>query len=148
MTFLPRPKTAPRPRTATAAKPKRATGATAEGTAQVDAYMAKLRHPLKAGVEAMRRAIRDAAPGIQEQVKWNAPSFRTEQDYLCTFNLRPGNPVLLVFHNPRIPKVPSPILEGDFKDRRIVTFVDAKDMEAKTPEVVRVVAALVQEMEA
>lgn len=92
----------------------------------------------------MRKAILRAAPGIMEQVKWNAPSFRTEQDYLCTFNLRPGHPVLLVFHNPRIPSVASPILEGDFKDRRIATFRDAGDMKAKTAEVARIVAALVR----
>jgi hypothetical protein len=126
----------------------RPTRPTANGTADVDAYMARLDHRLKSEVDALRKAIRAAAPGILEQVKWNAPSFRTEQDYLCTFNLRPGHPVLLVFHNPLVPQMSSPILEGAFKDRRIVTFADAKELEAKTPEVVRIVAALAREMQA
>lgn len=129
-----------------AAKPKARSGASADGKAQVDAYMAKLDHPHKATVEALRRVILAAAPGITQQVKWNAPSFRTAKDYLCTFNLRDPEAILLVFHNPLIPTIASDLLEGDYKDRRLAYFHGPADAKAKTPELRRVVAALVQEM--
>lgn len=124
-------------------KPK----APADGTAAVEAYLAALEHPMKAQVVALRKQILAVDPRIVEQVKWNAPSFRTAKDYLVTFNLRDPS-LLLVFHNPLIPKVKSDLLEGDWKDRRLLRLADAKDAKAKTPEVRRIVAALVKEMDA
>ena len=119
--------------------------ASLDGSAQVDAYMAALDHPLKPSVAALRKAILAVDKRIVEQVKWNAPSFRTAKDYLVTFNLRDPT-LLLVFHNPLIPTVASDLLEGDWKDRRLLRLVDAKDAKAKTREVQRIVTALVQEM--
>lgn len=114
--------------------------------AAVDAYMASLDHPMKAQVQALRKAILAVDSRITEQVKWNAPSFRTERDYIVTFNL--SDPTLrLVFHNPLIARVASGLLEGEWKDRRLAHLRDAKDAKAKTPEVLRIVAALVKEMD-
>ncbi len=116
------------------------------GTAAVDEYMAHLDHPMKAQVQALRKAILGVDDRITEQVKWNAPSFRTERDYLVTFNL--SDPTLrLVFHNPLIPSVASELLEGEWKDRRIAHLHDAKDAKTKSPEVLRIVAALLKEMD-
>ena len=132
---------APKPRS-----PQRA-GKTTNGTNEVDAFLAALEHPLKPQVQALRKAILAVDDRITEQVKWNAPSFRTAKDYVCTFSLRPGKPLLLIFHNPLIPRIQSTIFDGDFKDRRLVTFADAQNVKAKTPEVRRVVAALLKEMD-
>ena len=129
-----------------ATKPKRAKPA-ADGSADVDAFLVASKHPMTPAVVAMRRQILAVDTRITEQVKWNAPSFRTAADYLCTFNLRPDGALLLIFHNPLIPRVASPILDGDFKDRRIASFSSAADAKAKTPEVRRVVAALLKEMD-
>lgn len=54
-------------------------------TAEVDAYMAKLEHPLKAELQAVRETIKGVNPGITEQIKWNAPSFSYRGEYLVTF---------------------------------------------------------------
>lgn len=113
----------------------------------MDAYLAALRHPMKADVERMRKAILAAAPGVTEQVKWNAPSFRTAKDYLCTFNLRDADRILLVFHNPLLPRIASPLLTGDWKDRRLATFPSSAAAKKGQAEVVRIVAALVKEMD-
>lgn len=64
----------------------------------VDALMAGLEHPLKKDIEAVRRVILGAAPGVSEGVKWNAPSFRTEKDFFATINLRAKDQVQVVLH--------------------------------------------------
>lgn len=59
--------------------------------------MAKLDHPLKAEIEAVRLEILRADPSIQEGIKWNGPSFRTTE-FFATFHLRPQDRVQLIFH--------------------------------------------------
>jgi uncharacterized protein YdhG (YjbR/CyaY superfamily) len=100
---------------------------------KVDAYMAALKHPLKAETEAIRKIIKGVNKDITEEVKWNAPSFSYKGEYLVTFNLRNEKHVHLVFHNPLIPAVKSKLLEGDYKDRRMAYFVTMREVKAKKP---------------
>lgn len=50
-----------------AAKPK--AGLDDNQTEQVNAFMSKLKHPLKAEIEAVRSIIKNAHPAIKERVK-------------------------------------------------------------------------------
>jgi hypothetical protein len=59
--------------------------------------MSELVHPHKAEVEAIRRVILGAAPGISEGIKWNSPSYKT-QEYFATTNLREKNGVGVILH--------------------------------------------------
>ena len=93
--------------------------------------MEKLDHPLKSEVQMVREIIQNVHPAIAEQIKWNAPSFSYQGEYLVTFNLRAKDRVHLVFHNPMIAKVKSPLLEGDYPDRRMVYFTDQSEIQAK-----------------
>jgi uncharacterized protein YdhG (YjbR/CyaY superfamily) len=113
----------------------------------VDDYMAKLDHPLKAEVQAIREIILSVHPGIKEQVKWNAPSF-SYTDYIATFNLRATQHVHLIFHNPSIATLKNDLLQGDYPDRRMTYFTDMGDVNAKKAALVQVVAALVALMDA
>jgi uncharacterized protein YdhG (YjbR/CyaY superfamily) len=113
----------------------------------VEAYMAKLDHPLKAEVEALREIIKGVSENITEQIKWNAPSYRTK-DYIATFNLRPTHHVHLIFHNPAIASIDNKILEGNYPDRRMVYFTSMEDVEAKKTDVEFVVRELVRLMDA
>jgi hypothetical protein len=70
---------------------------------------------------------------IAEEVKWKAPSFNYRGEYLVTFNLRETKRIHLVFHNPKISRVKSSILEGDYVDRHMTYFADRKDIKAKKP---------------
>jgi hypothetical protein len=70
----------------------------ADGSQDVDAYIAALDHPLKGVVEAVRAALIGSNPHIGEQIKWNAPSFTWRGEDRVTFNIRPKAPVLLIFH--------------------------------------------------
>lgn len=64
----------------------------------VTQYMAKLEHPMKAEIEALRALVTGADPRISEQIKWNAPSFCFEGDDRVTLRLQPGNRLQMVFH--------------------------------------------------
>lgn len=64
---------------------------------QVDAFTARLKHPLKPEIEAVRQILVDAAPGITEEIKWNAPGFRTTESF-ATVNLRSLDRLQLIFH--------------------------------------------------
>ena len=119
-------------------------------TEAVDAFMKGLSHPLKAEIEAIRRTITGAAPGIREGVKWNSPSFRTTE-YFATTNLREKAGVGLILHLGAkvraMPaggiaiKDPDKLLKWLGKDRAMIVFKDGKDLAAKKPAL----AALVKE---
>ena len=65
--------------------------------AAVDRFMADTNHPCKVAIEALRELILAVDPGIQEGVKWNAPSYRTT-DYFATTNLRDKAGVGIILH--------------------------------------------------
>ena len=108
--------------------------------------MAALMHPFKAEVQALRDIIKGVDPRITEQIKWNAPSYRFT-DYICTFHLHATQHVHLVFHNPAIASIPSPILEGDYVDRRMAYFKSMADVDANRAELEHVVRSLVEKMD-
>lgn len=64
---------------------------------EVDAFLEVLEHPLRDDVVRVRALLLSAMPGISEAIKWNAPSFRTEE-FFATFHLRSKEDVQLVFH--------------------------------------------------
>jgi hypothetical protein len=68
----------------------------ASGANEVEEFMRKLAHPLKAELEAVRSIILGANPKISEGIKWNAPSFRTNE-YFATINIRKDE-VLVILH--------------------------------------------------
>jgi hypothetical protein len=112
-------------------------------TEQVNAYMAGLEHPLKDEMEAVRAVIMQANPAIGEHVKWNAPSFFVvgglDKGGMATFNPRAREYVHLIFHNAAVLSDDSGILEGNYKDRRMVYFRDIAEVAAKQAALERVV---------
>ena len=111
---------------------------------KVDLYMADLDHPFKAEVEALRNIIKSTNKEITEQVKWNAPSYSYRGEYLVTFNLRETKRIHLVFHNPMIPQIKSPLLEGTYVDRRMTYFSGMKDIQTKQAEFKAILKKLVE----
>jgi hypothetical protein len=132
----------------TGRKPRGAAGArTAKpelGGAQTDpaviAFLRELDHPLKQEIEAVRQLILGVSPEIREEIKWNAPSFRTT-DHFATFNLRTKDRVRLILHTGAKVKDtatkgmkiadPEGLLEWLAKDRCLVTLSDGKDLQAQ-----------------
>ncbi len=119
-------------------------GSPVSRTDAVDKFLQELSHPLKAEVEAVRSIVKGADKNINEEIKWKAPSFNYKGEYLVTFNLRDTKRIHLVLHNPMISKVKSDLLEGDYKDRRMMYFADMKDIKAKKTELEKILKQLIK----
>ncbi len=118
---------------------------------QVTNYMQTVEHPLKEEMEVLRKIIKGVDKRIGERIKWNAPSYYHLQDMVTFGPVRPGSPqgdkLLLVFHHPFIIKIKSSLLEGDYKDRRLVYFADKKEVTSGKKELVRIISELIKGIE-
>jgi len=122
---------------------KRAKSATA-GTEEVNAFMDKLDHPFKPEVQTIREIVKNVNRDITEQIKWNAPSFSYDEEYLVTFNLRAKEHIHLVFHNPMISKVKSKLLEGEYDQRRMTYFTSLQQIQAEQKALEKVLKDLIK----
>lgn len=113
-------------------------------TADVNAFMKQLDHPLKDAIEAVRDIIK-SNPDISERVKWNAPSFFYTDD-LATIHVKARQHVHLIFHHPAIVSIQSEFLEGDYKDRRMMYFESMKEVKARKKELTRIIKELVAQV--
>lgn len=121
----------------------------------VDAYMRGLRHPLKSDMEAVRRVILGVSSEIREGIKWNAPSFRT-QEWFATFNLRCKDSVQLVFHlgakvkdnstQGRRIADPAGLIRWLAKERFMVTVGAGKEIQAHRAALAAIVRAWIRRL--
>jgi len=110
---------------------------------QVKTWLEKQDPAVRKEIDAVRKLIRKAVPAINERIKWNAPSYYTSVD-LFTFGPYKNNRILLVFHHPSIVKIKSPLLEGTFKDRRLVYFDGSGHAAKETKELSRIIHQLLE----
>lgn len=114
---------------------------------QVATYMTALKHPLKAEMEEIRKIIKGVDKRIGERIKWNAPSYYFLQDMVTFGPTRPGSrqgdKLLLVFHHPFIVNIKSELLEGDYKDRRLLYFGNMKEVKSNKKELMRIISELI-----
>lgn len=112
-------------------------------SAEVDAFIAALAHPLKAELQTLRALILAADPAIDEGIKWNAPSFRRRDgEWFATFHLRAKTGLQLILHRGAKKRAealasaaaiddPAALLEWLGDDRATVKFRDVADIETK-----------------
>ena len=122
------------------ASPTKPTQRSSRAPEAVEAFLASLDHPYKHEILALRQIILGADPRIAEDIKWNAPSFRTSE-YFATFQLRAKDRVQIILHlgaktrDSSTPGIaiadPQSLLEWLAKDRASATFYDLKDIDAK-----------------
>lgn len=118
----------------------------ADTTAAVDAFMAKLVHPHHDAVAELRSIIAGADPSISEGVKWNAPSFRT-REYFATIHLRAKIGIGLILHlgakARNIPDMaiddPDGVLTWVAMDRAVISLADVAEVRARKPVLQRIV---------
>lgn len=100
--------------------------------------MARLKHPLKADLEAVRGLVLEIGSGITEEIKWNAPGFRTTESF-ATANLRSMDRVQFIFHlgakkrdDVKEMKIADPmgLIKWLAKDRCLVTVGAGKELAA------------------
>jgi hypothetical protein len=111
---------------------------------KVDAYISKLKHPLKEVIAALRRIILDADAEIGEEIKWNAPTFfytgemkpfnpKEYKRYIVVFNLYRRDCIRLVFPSGAKIKGSKELLEGDYPDgRRLALFRNMDDVTSRS----------------
>ena len=112
----------------------------------VEAFLAALEHPLKREVVGLRRILLGVDPAIAEEIKWNAPSFRTTQHF-ATMQLRRSDAVRLILHlgaaRRELPREaitdPHGLLEWLGPDRAIVGFRSAQELAANEAALVAIV---------
>jgi hypothetical protein len=133
-------------------KTKKNVAAAGAGGETVDAFMAKLKHPLKADIETVRAVILGASPAISEEIKWNAPGFRTTESF-ATVNLRATDRLQFIFHlgakvRKDLPelKIPDPagLLKWLGKDRALVTVGTGKTLAANAAAFRKIVRAWIR----
>ena len=114
---------------------------------QVKAWVDKLSPAVKKEIEAVRKLIKASSAKLGERIKWNAPSYfyppggnkdSAVQD-IVTFGPYRNERIILVFHHPAIVKVSSPLLQGNYKDRRLVYFTDSKEAKKNQKELSRII---------
>ncbi|MGZ8558564.1 MAG: DUF1801 domain-containing protein [Chitinophagaceae bacterium] len=113
---------------------------------KINAWMNKLDQNVKAEIDSIRKIIRNASPGLNERIKWNAPSYYYKEDIVTFGPCKPGK-ILLVFHHPAIVTVKSRLLEGDYKDRRLVHFKNKADAHHNKNELVRIINEIVKSID-
>ena len=64
----------------------------------VETWLAAQTDDRRAGIEALRRLVQDAAPGLGEHIKWNAPSFTAQGEDRVTLGLPPKGGFRVVLH--------------------------------------------------
>lgn len=97
---------------------------------KVDEFLAKLDHPLRKELAALRDIIMKAHPGITEDVKWGGPSFYYKGD-IATFSPRVKDAATLVFHQAEGLN-PGAVLEPAPKGKAYARFKSMAEVEAKS----------------
>lgn len=113
---------------------------------QIKNWIEKLDAATKKEIEAVRKIIRAASSKLNERIKWNAPSYYYKED-IVTFGPYKNGMTLLVFHHPSIVKIKSALLEGTYKDRRLLYLEGAKSIATNKKELTRIIQESVKLIE-
>lgn len=96
-----------------------------------DAFLATLKHPRKAEIEALRQLIRQAEPELEEVIKWNAPSYRIDGDDRVTMNFSGGKLRLILHRGAKAKPIenfkfadPAGLIDWAAPDRGVMTIAD------------------------
>ena len=111
---------------------------------KVDEFLAKLDHPLKKEMGALRDTIMKVHPEITEDVKWGGPSFYYKGD-IATFSLRVKDTVTLIFHQAE-GLDGGDLLEPAPKGKAYAKFKSMGEVEKKSKSLVAVVKQWVKLM--
>jgi hypothetical protein len=110
---------------------------------QVDEFMAKLEHPLKAELQRVREIILAADDKMTEVIKWGGPTF-VYKGNLATLTPRSKRFVNLFFQTGATIPNGHGVLEGDAKAVRVARFHTMQDIAAKEEALKAVVRAWIR----
>jgi hypothetical protein len=107
---------------------------------EVDSWFERYENPMKPVVQAVRRAVLEADPRVEECIKWQAPTF-TYKGNLASFFPKSKAHASLMFHTGAQIPGEYPSLEGSGETSRVMKFLDLADAERKRPELQAIVRA-------
>jgi hypothetical protein len=107
-------------------------------TNKIDEFVSKLKHPLKAEMEAVIKIIREASPKIEEDVKWGGPSFDYKEP-MATFNPRVTEYVAVIFHKGELLNDKTGLLEPGPKGKAYAKFYSKEDVKKHKANLQKVV---------
>jgi len=110
---------------------------------EVDAWFDRYDNPQKDLVDAVRRVILDADDRVTETVKWQAPTFMYRGN-IASFYPKSRAHVSLMFHTGASLPDPHGLLEGEGDVSRVAKFVDAEDLDQKTPALQQLIRAWIE----
>ncbi|NOT51241.1 MAG: DUF1801 domain-containing protein [Chitinophagaceae bacterium] len=125
----------------------------------VDAYMKKLKHPMKEDAQLIREIILDAGNNIGEEIAWNAPSFyytgkmkpfapKEYKRFIAGLNFFKKDSLRLIFLRGALANDKTGMLQGDYKDgRRLAVFSSIAEIKAKKKDLQKVVKTIVNKMD-
>ena len=106
---------------------------------QVNEWMDKVDTSFKPSINAVRKIIKAAGPKLNERIKWNAPSYYYKEDIVTFGPMKAKDKIILVFHHPNIVKIRSELLQGNYKDRRLVYLNSMKEIKDAQKELERII---------
>jgi len=120
---------------------------------EADTLVAMLHHPLQEEINLVRTMVKGADQRISERIKWNAPSYyldlpsidstkQRQVDFL-TMHVKNTRLVHLIFHHPAIVLIESPLLEGNYKDRRMIYLDDKAAIQENHEAIVSIIRNLI-----
>ena len=122
----------------------------------VDAYMKKLKHPMKEVAEQLREIILSTDKNVGEEIAWNAPTFyfngkmkpfnpKEYKRFLVGFNFFKKDCLRLIFYRGALVKDSTGLLSGEFSDdRKLALFGSAEEVKANKKALQKIVADLVK----
>lgn len=110
---------------------------------KVDAWFEKYDNPQKELVQRVREIILSVDGKIEEDIKWQAPTFGYKGNIASFFPKAKKN-VSLMFHTGASIEDPEGLLEGDGETSRVARFMDAKDVERKKGALEAVIRAWIK----
>ena len=114
---------------------------------QVKEWMNKLGPEFSTAINAVRKIIKTAGPKLTERIKWNAPSYYYKEDIVTFGPSKAKDKIILVFHHPNIVKIKSDLLQGNFKDRRLVRLNSRREIKDSKTELEKIIKESVQLMD-
>jgi uncharacterized protein YdhG (YjbR/CyaY superfamily) len=106
---------------------------------QVNDWIDKFDAAFKPSINAVRKIIKTAATKLTERIKWNAPSYYYKEDIVTFGPTKAKDKIILVFHHPNIVKIRSELLQGNYKDRRLVYLNSMKEIKDAQKELERII---------
>jgi hypothetical protein len=114
---------------------------------KIDEFLSKLKHPLKAEMEAVIDIIREASPKIEEDVKWGGPSFDYKEP-MATFNPRVTDYVAVIFHKGELLNDKTGLLEPGPKGKAYAKFHSMEEVKKHKTNLRKVVKSWIKLMNA